>query len=109
MELPVADNLDFKKIPRKTLQNYSHPKSPHLAAGISLLWAGGGHFYIGEWKRGLFFSAVELVSLVNGVSAILLTLMFWAVLDAWQGTNDFNRRADKFRRYLREEHKLVLD
>lgn len=65
------------------------PKSPLLAAVLSVLIPGVGHFYCGAWPRGLFFAFLAVVAYAFQVAlgvvgtAVVLAVDAWAAYDAW--------------------------
>jgi len=41
-------------------KDYSYKKDQLIAFGLSALFSGSGQFYLGDWKKGLIYSSVEL-------------------------------------------------
>ena len=41
-------------------KDYSYKKDQLIAFGLSALFSGSGQFYLGDWKKGLVYSSVEL-------------------------------------------------
>ena len=41
--------------------DYSYKKDQLIAFGLSGLFSGAGQFYLGDWKKGLIYSSVELL------------------------------------------------
>ena len=50
-----SDDISTKEI------DYSYKKDQLIAFGLSGLFSGAGQFYLGDWKKGLIYSSVELL------------------------------------------------
>lgn len=66
MELPKRHRKPHgaRRAIRQTRKEFPLPseKSPALAAGLNLLFAGIGQFYAGAWARGIFWMALDAYS-----------------------------------------------
>ena len=41
-------------------KDFLYKKDQLIAFGLSALFSGSGQFYLGDWKKGLIYSSVEL-------------------------------------------------
>ena len=67
-------------------KDYSYKKDQLIAFGLSGLFSGAGQFYLGDWKKGLIYSSVELLE--------------WAYREKYLEKNDYY--IDAYKEYADE-------
>ena len=62
--------------------------APALAAGVSFLFPGFGHFLIGAWARGVIWALGLVVVSASGGGVFVLILMAVTAIDAYLFARD---------------------
>jgi TM2 domain-containing membrane protein YozV len=57
------------------------PKKPWLAALLGIIFVGLGHFYLGEWGKGLLLLVVGII--LSVLTGGILAPMFWVISCVW--------------------------
>jgi len=73
-------------IPVATAPPIKKKKNATLAAALSILLAGLGHFYLGEWKRGgLWLSGAIALAIILSFVLPQVSFLGWVIpiLSAW--------------------------
>lgn len=68
-------------------------KKPWLAALIGILVVGFGHFYLGEWLKGILLIIVTII--ISILTAFIAAPIFWIIscLWAYYDAKAYNRKA----------------
>jgi TM2 domain-containing membrane protein YozV len=68
-------------------------KKPWLAALIGILIVGFGHFYLGEWLKGIALIIVTII--VSIATAFIAAPIFWIISCVWAyyDAKAYNRKA----------------
>jgi TM2 domain-containing membrane protein YozV len=76
------------------------PKSPGVAAVLSFLWPGLGQIYNGEGLKAVLFISAQIVNFFLTFVVIGFFTGFvvwvWAMIDAYKGSEAYNRRQVAF-------------
>jgi signal peptidase I len=68
-------------------------KKPWLAALIGILVVGFGHFYLGEWLKGILLIIVTII--ISILTAFIAAPIFWIISCVWAyyDAKAYNRKA----------------